>query len=252
MEKSIKIKYIYNSGFRIDIAGKIIFFDYYKGNLKNEKLKDDDVTFFVSHHHKDHFNKKILSLANSNSYKYILSDDFIDLKKEGNISYLGQTYRQVENKKELFRDNISFVKAYQRLFFKNMEVKTFSSTDLGVSYLITVDGVNIFHAGDLNLWLWEDDPEEEKQKMMDAFRKEINKIKLFDVDIAFFPLDPRLGDTADLGLKTFIEEVKPEFIFPMHFGTDMGHNINFYNKNYKYRDIFKPIIETNQEYIIHY
>lgn len=33
-----------------------------------------------------------------------------------------------------------------------MKVKAFDSTDEGLSYLVEMDGIRIFHAGDLNNW----------------------------------------------------------------------------------------------------
>ncbi|MEI3154718.1 MAG: hypothetical protein V8S95_06185 [Odoribacter sp.] len=43
-----------------------------------------------------------------------------------------------------------------------MRIKAFGSTDIGISFLIDIDNIRIFHAGDLNNWHWEEEstPEE--------------------------------------------------------------------------------------------
>ena len=39
-------------------------------------------------------------------------------------------------------------------------------------------------------------------------------------DIAFLPLDPRLGEYFYLGIDDFVREVDTKLIFPMHFWED--------------------------------
>ena len=43
-----------------------------------------------------------------------------------------------------------------------ISVNTFPSTDIGNSYAVTIAGRTIFHAGDLNAWIWKDESTEEK------------------------------------------------------------------------------------------
>jgi hypothetical protein len=43
------------------------------------------------------------------------------------------------------------------------------------------------------------------------------KVETWPVDVAFFPVDPRLKDYAYHGGNYFIEKLKPAFFFPMHF-----------------------------------
>ena len=96
-------------------------------------------------------------------------------------------------------------------------MKTFGSTDEGLSYLLEVDGKKIFHAGDLNWWHWEGETDQEKEAAQKMFFKEIDILKGSEIDIAFFPVDPRLEDAYYYGGKYFIEEVCPKVFIPMHF-----------------------------------
>ena len=56
--------------------------------------------------------------------------------------------------------------------------------------------------------------------MKKSFQKIIEDIKENNekINIAFFPVDPRLEDNAFLGGKYFVQELQPDNIIPMHFG----------------------------------
>ena len=41
----------------------------------------------------------------------------------------------------------------------NMKIKTLESSDIGVAFLIEIEGKVIYHAGDLNWWHWDGDTE---------------------------------------------------------------------------------------------
>ncbi len=209
MEKlKVVVEYIHHSCFTVEIGEKFLVFDYYKGDIE---LKGKDIYVFASHSHEDHFNPKILDwMKDYKRINYILSKD-IDVKDEENIFLMG---------------------AYKEKILDGMEIKTFGSTDQGVSFLVSVDGINIFHAGDLNWWYWDDDPEDEKIDMENSFKIKIKRIKEsdMDVDISFLPVDPRLKDFSHLGGEYFIKEIKPKYFFPMHFWGRYGTIQEFANK----------------------
>ena len=99
-----------------------------------------------------------------------------------------------------------------------VKVRTFGSTDEGVSFLAEVDGYRIFHAGDLNLWHWrnENDPEWTKQAAED-FERVMDTLSGEKIDLAMFPVDPRMGEGYDEGACIFNERMKPGVFIPMHF-----------------------------------
>src|SRR5699024_11871617 len=102
--------------------------------------------------------------------EYIFSDDINSLNKE-NIHYIGH---------------------YQSLNLDDLEIKTYSSTDLGISILVRVDGVSVFFAGDLNWWYWEDDDDEEKISMEKDFKIKVERIVGQEIDIILFFVVHRL------------------------------------------------------------
>ena len=99
-----------------------------------------------------------------------------------------------------------------------VRVKAFESTDLGVSFLVDLCGVHIFHAGDLNFWHWrEESTIKEIEEADERFRRAVDPIMKESIDLAFFPVDPRQGRLFDAGANYFILSVKPRLLVPMHF-----------------------------------
>lgn len=47
-------------------------------------------------------------------------------------------------------------------------METLFSTDEGVAFLLQCPEGMIYHAGDLNDWVWEEEPDEENQQMVSA------------------------------------------------------------------------------------
>lgn len=97
-------------------------------------------------------------------------------------------------------------------------IRTFGSTDEGVSFLINLDGRRIFHAGDLNLWHWKDEGDADWTRRAYAdFERVLDSLEGESVDIAMFPVDPRQGSDYDEGARRFMERIKPGILIPMHF-----------------------------------
>ena len=52
-----------------------------------------------------------------------------------------------------------------------------------------------------------------------AFKANVEKLKEEKViDIAFFPVDPRLEESYYIGGEYFARELQPKILIPMHFG----------------------------------
>jgi len=229
------IYYIYHSGFVLELEKSILIFDFYRipTDKKNEeesfiskfiKRTDKKIYVFSSHSHSDHFNKEILKWLNLNeNIKYILSDD-IKIHKH---------------------KNFYFTKEGDSFELDNLKISTFGSTDLGSSFYVNVEDKNIFHSGDLHLWHWEDDTLEEEKTMYDAYMSELEKIKKLDrIDIAFVPVDPRLGVNTLEGVELFYKVLKPKLIVPMHFSDDYSQMKNFIEAFKNIKDV--EVIEIDE------
>lgn len=116
-------------------------------------------------------------------------------------------------------ENVYAVRKNEDISVNNLKISTFGSTDEGISFMVHVDDLVIFHAGDLNWWKWMDDTEEEEKQMENAFKSIIKDIMVKDVniDVAFFPVDGRLEDNYSSGGQYFLEQIKSKIFIPMHF-----------------------------------
>ena len=105
-----------------------------------------------------------------------------------------------------------------------LPVRAFGSTDLGLSYLVEVDGRRVFHAGDFNLWHWEDEstPQEiaEATEGFERILADLADCAAGTIDLAFFPLDPRMGKHTDRGAVRFLKALRPKVLVPMHLQGD--------------------------------
>ena len=193
-----EITYLFNSGFIIETKSFVLLIDYYKSDKKInfDKFNSKKIYILVSHDHSDHFNPEIFNLNNLNNPTYIL-DKNIDYRSSFKIIEVSEDENYVINE-----------------YFK---LKTFGSTDRGVSFFISIEGLNIFHSGDLNWWKWKADSVEQQKKEEKDYKSEINKLKSFSFDIAFVPVDPRLEENYDLAVKYFAKKINAEVIIPMHF-----------------------------------
>ena len=103
---------------------------------------------------------------------------------------------------------------------ERIKVTMCGSTDVGGSFLVQVGDKLIFHAGDLNNWHWEEEstPQEIAQ-MEGSFKKELNDLAQLTprLDVAMFPVDPRIGGDFMRGARQFIDKLRVDLFVPMHF-----------------------------------
>ncbi|MCX7773411.1 MAG: MBL fold metallo-hydrolase [Clostridia bacterium] len=212
--KNVEIWYLYHSGFAVGIEDTLFIFDYFDdscpgavrslsaGVVNPEELKAKKVKVFSSHKHPDHFNPIILSWKKAiPDIEYFLSSDI---------------------PKRFHQEGFHIMKPYALYESEDFTVRTFKSTDKGVAFLVTYKGVTLYHAGDLHWWYWEEMTKAEKNNMTASFKRELDFIKSYAIDIAFVPADPRLEAHTLLGLKAFLEAVSVKTVFPMHFGGSWG------------------------------
>lgn len=207
----MNITYIYHSCYVVENEKYILIFDFYKVPwLKNNSFKMTEfidkkktILVFASHGHADHYSKEILTWNDKNhDIHYIMSDDInlLDIKNNYNI-----------------------VKEGDSLEIAGINIKVFGSSDLGVSFLVDINGTYIFHAGDLNWWKWSGELVNDQEYAENLFKKIVKDIKISTdkdkekIDIAFFPVDPRLEENQFIGGLYFIENLAPKYFFPMHF-----------------------------------
>ena len=113
-------------------------------------------------------------------------------------------------------DSISYLKDNIVYFDFNIEVSTYLSNDEGIAFMVQVDGYTLYHAGDLNNWDWVGEDKEWLDWQKNLYHTELEKMKDFDIDVAFIPLDPRLEDNYHEGVTDFLKVCHTRYIVPMH------------------------------------
>ncbi|MDU2064951.1 MAG: MBL fold metallo-hydrolase [Sporomusaceae bacterium] len=197
----MELTFLEHSGFMVETDHHILIFDYYRdpaGKVAAKRGNGKKWFVFSSHNHGDHFNPAIAQWQND-SY-YFLSHDIA--AESGTAAFMS--------------DKISVMAPYETCRQATVTVKSFGSTDAGISFLVEVEGHKIFHAGDLNWWHWNGDtPENIKQAAAD-FAREMEKLKGESFDVAFFPVDSRLEEYRTLGVETFCRDTDPKLVVAMH------------------------------------
>jgi L-ascorbate metabolism protein UlaG (beta-lactamase superfamily) len=189
-----------------------MIFDYYSNSAANRNTdlaggifdprahSDEEIFVFSSHRHGDHYNPVILNWEKQHSnIHYILSND---------ISVHGK------------RASILSVAPDKTYTLSGLSIQTLTSTDEGVAFLVKMDDITIYHAGDLHWWYWDGEPDPWNPAMERNYKEQIVKLKNTPIDVAFIPADPRQERFSHLGMSWFLQEVSCPHVFPMHFGKD--------------------------------
>jgi len=162
------------------------------GYVNTEELKDLNVTAFATHGHGDHY-----------------SDGIFDWKdKLPGIQYvLGFQPQSVTH-------DYLFVGPRCERRLKDMKISTIKANDLGVGFLVEVDGLVIFHSGD---------HANREPDLSGSFPPEIDYIaaKGLEIDLAFFPISGcGFGEPecVQKGVYYAMDKLKPRILFPMHSG----------------------------------
>lgn len=255
----MKITYIHHSSFLVELETMTLLFDYTEGILPEIK-KDKPFFVFASHRHGDHYSPKILEhFEDSKAIRCILSDDISIKQMPESIGK--QTGEQI-------RDHITFMKPGAKCKFgitlgsisdleledgiADIEIQTFRSTDEGVAFIIKTEGKILYHAGDLNNWRWEGEPEDWNLAMAKQYSEEVEKMKGMEIDVAFLPLDPRQENAFHLGFDEFMKKVQVNLAFPMHCWGDFSviNRLKSMEVSKPYKDRIMNIQEDGQSFII--
>ena len=218
MDGKATVTYFHHSGFTVAIGETLMVFDYWRGENgeldEGSQLSDQDfegykrILVFVSHDHEDHLDDIIYSWDNRRfPITYIIAWDTAEEKRG----------RRVQ--------------PGDRLEIGDVEILVYSSTDKGVSFYVTAGGLHVFHAGDLNLWHWREESSlREIAQAERDFYEAMRPIERLPIDIAMFPVDPRMGGLYDAGANYFVMAAKPRLFIPMHWQARTEVAVSFVRK----------------------
>ena len=64
-----------------------------------------------------------------------------------------------------------------------LKVATLRSTDMGVAFLVQCQGKRIYHAGDLNCWVWDGAPRFQNDQMEAQYQEELELLADKDLSL---------------------------------------------------------------------
>ena len=192
-----------HSGWAVKTRNNLLVFDCWEsgrspdepcianGYLTTGEMAGQNVTVFVSHEHGDHYSPHILEWKDSvPGIRFIFG-----FEPEGVQDYI-------------------FAAARSTLTEGDLRISTIESNDSGVGFLVEIDGVRIFHAGD---------HANRQRDFSGPYCAEIDYIANgFDrIDIAFLPVSGcGFGDQVAVKKGVFyaLEKLDPAVFVPMHGG----------------------------------
>ena len=216
----MRLTYLFHSGFVVESERALLVFDYWmdpKGVMDSVLQSDKPLYVFSSHFHEDHFSRDIFEWRTRRpNVTYLLSKDIL-------------RHRRAD------REEADVWLAKGGTWSDDLlSVHALGSTDSGVSWIVEVEGKCLFHAGDLNNWyarflsditpgdiihsveMGEDiDPVAHEKQFLGEL-KDIRKVS-DHFDVAFFPVDGRIGNGYTLGGRQFIDRFQVGLFVPMHF-----------------------------------
>lgn len=220
----MKVTYIHHSGFLVETDRFYYLFDYDQGGLPDMEVTKP-IFVLSSHSHGDHYQPAIFELLAERGMQCIRAILSEDIPVPDPIDTL-----QVSPERE-------YALGHQQ------KLTTFRSTDLGVAFLIEDQQSLIYHAGDLNDWVWEEESDSYNERMTADYQGQIHLLaeKLHDreIDVAFVVLDPRQEKDYDRGMVFFLENVKAKQVYPMHYWDNPAIMQTFLEDHPQYRSVIQ-------------
>lgn len=225
--------YIWHDCFVYRGKEAVIVFDYYSGaaqafchsnglfvdflrQIVANQGNDLPVYMLVSHHHKDHFTRDIFGWAGlMPRVHYVISKD-----TERAVRYLFKRGGTYNGPFKVNPEQVTVLKEGERYDDGVVKVSAFGSTDIGNSYVVEVDGLTLFHAGDLNAWVWKDESTQtEIEAAISGFKSKLTPVSnaFPRLDCAMFPVDKRIGRDCWEGARIFVRTINAGLFVPMHF-----------------------------------
>lgn len=208
----MRLTYLGHSGFVAQLRDDVVIvFDYYTDEcevLSSILEKARLICVLVSHSHPDHFNQEILRWHERFNYVWlILANDC-----RHKIKHYVRQHPQLP---------VSFMHLNEDFELNGIAIHSFNSTDVGLCYLVRVGDYLLFHAGDFNNWHFSDSaPAKQVNKAQGDFRAILRTIIDYVgdrvIDVAMFPVDPRIGHDFERGATEFVEAIQVRHFIPMH------------------------------------
>ena len=203
----MRVTFLAHSGFFLELETASLLFDWWKGELPPLPA-DRPLLVFASHRHEDHFNPAIFSLAEGGrDVRFLLGKD---------IRLTERNRARWDLSDDVAGRCLALGGGETVAPIPGVTVETLPSTDEGVAFLVSLEGKTLFHAGDLNWWHWEGEDKAWNRNMEVNFKRYCEPLRGRHMDLAMFPIDPRLGEDGFRGARYFLELTDTACLLPMH------------------------------------
>ena len=205
----MKVTRLGHSGMAIETHEATLLFDFYTdpANLAPDLLRRSQRLYImVSHSHRDHLCHDIFGWYNQypdTITQYVIANECRrKLKRAISLDNLPVTFLHHD---EDWTDG-------------TLAIHTFSSTDVGVSFLATIDGRTVFHAGDFSCWSFSDDDESLRRKARGDFHAILRTIARHSphIDVVMMPVIPNIGGDWAYGPRELLRAIRVDHFIPIH------------------------------------
>ena len=210
-DNQASVWYLLNCGYAVKTKNHFLIFDYIpgttditesslsNGHINPAELAGENVFVFTTHEHGDHYQSGIWDWIGSlPKLTYVFGFRPELLPESARQGYRGQPYE--------------FIGPRSNRPIADMQVRTIKANDAGVGFVINVDGLTIYHAGDHAGWL---------PNQRAGYTSEIDSIAaaVGTVDIAFVNVTGcHVQDTLALaeGTRYTLDKLSPKLVVPTH------------------------------------
>jgi len=212
-----RVWYLGHSSMAVQTHNNLLVFDYFEngrtadspclanGNICPKELADQKVTVFASHVHGDHYDPVIFEWSEQvKDITYVLGFEPDDENVPAHES----------------------IGARESKTFGEVKVHTIASNDSGVGFMVEVDGVTIFHAGD---------HANRQRDLSGSYCPEIDYLVAagYHPDLTMLPTTGcNFGDpvAVRIGIDYTLEKFGPTTFFPMHAGTNPARYVEVWDE----------------------
>lgn len=212
-----RVWYLGHSAMAVQTQNNLLIFDYYEngrgsdtpglanGTICPEELVGQNVTVFASHVHGDHYDPVIFEWREQvKDITYVLGFEPEDENVPAHESIGPRESKQ----------------------FGKVKVHTIASNDSGVGFMVEVDGVSIFHAGD---------HANRERDLSGNYCPEIEYLVAagFHPDLTMLPTTGcNFGDQVAVrtGIDYTLEKFGPTIFFPMHAGSNPARYVEVWEE----------------------
>ena len=203
--------YLGHCGWAFKTKNHLLIFDYWNqgknpaepllanGHINPAEIVDQNVSVFVTHEHGDHFDTSIFAWPETvENINYIFGCRPEEMPQFRDSGYTGPGY--------------TYIGPRQNKTIDGMDIHTLEANDGGVGFLVTVDGITIYHAGDHAGW---------REGEREGFTREIDYLAELGKPVDFAILNVtgcHVQDTITLAESVCytLEKLRPRMWIPTH------------------------------------